>query len=76
VLANFAHLADNADGALILCVVLGAVKCAFFVAGTAVDWRVASRADLKLGKLIKFNLHRVVRVTLALSLSLSSLLAV
>jgi len=68
VLANLADLADCAYRALVLCMVLGAVKCAFLVAGTAINRRVAGRADLKLRELVKLNLHRVVRITLTLSL--------
>lgn len=64
-LANLAHLAHLADGALVLAVVLGPVKRALLIRGAAVDGRVARRANLKLGKLIKLNLHRVVRVALA-----------
>jgi hypothetical protein len=73
VLADLADLAHDADGALVLGVVLGAVKGALLVRGAAVDGRVAGGADLKLGELVKLNLDRVVRVALALSLGLAGL---
>lgn len=75
-LANLAHLADRADGALVLCVVLGTVKRALLIACAAVDGRVAGGADLKLGKLVKLNLYRVMGVALALRLGLPGLFGV
>lgn len=67
-LANLAHLTDGADGALVLCVVLGPVEGALLVCGAAVDGSVAGCADLKFRELVIFNLHGVVWVALALSL--------
>lgn len=72
-LSNLADLANPAHASLVLAMVLGAVKGALLVRGAAIDRRVASRADLKLGELIKLNLDRVVRVALALSLGLLGL---
>lgn len=73
-LANLAHLADPAGLALVLGVVLGAVKGALLVRRAAVDGAVAGRADLELGKLVKLDLDGVVGVALALSLVLLGLL--
>ena len=74
VLADLADLAHGAHGALVLGVVLGPVERALLEGGAAVDGRVAGRADLKLGELVKLNLDRVVRVALALRLGLAGLL--
>jgi hypothetical protein len=68
VLSNLADLAHPADGALVLAVVLGAVKGALLVRGAAVDWRETRCADLELGELVKLNFDGVVGVALALSL--------
>lgn len=73
-LSDLANLADCAHRALVLGVVLGSVKCALLVRGTAVDGREAGSADLKLGKLIELDLHGVVRVALALRLGSLGLL--
>ena len=73
VLADLADLAHGAHGALVLGVVLGPVKGALLVRGAAVDGRVAGRADLELGELVKLDLDRVVRVALALRLGLARL---
>lgn len=64
-LAHLTNLTDRAHRALVLAVVLGPVKGAFLVCRAAVDWRVAGRANLKFGKLIKLNLYCIVWVTLA-----------
>ena len=69
-LANIAHYTHRA---LVLGVVLGPVECTFLERCPAVDWRVAGCADLELGELVELDLHRVVRVPLALSLGLLSL---
>lgn len=73
VLAHLADLAHDTHGALVLGVVLGPVKGALLVRGAAVDGRVAGRADLELGELVKLDLDRVVRVALALGLGLAGL---
>lgn len=67
-LSNLANLADLAEGALVLGVVLGPVKRTLLVRRSAVNRGVAGSANLKLGELIKFNINSVVGVTLALSL--------
>lgn len=72
-LANLAYLTDLADCALVLGVVLGPVKGTLLVRGSAVDRGVAGGTDLKLSELVKFNLNRIVRVALALRLSLACL---
>lgn len=65
-LSDLAHLADCADGTLVLGMVLGSVERTLLVRGTAVDGRVAGSTDLELGELVVFNLYRVMRVALAL----------
>jgi len=72
-LADLAHLTHSAHSPLVLWQVLGAVERALLERSTSVNRRVASSADIKLGKLVEFNLYRVVRVTLALSLGLLGL---
>jgi hypothetical protein len=72
-LANLANLAYSADGTLVLGVVLGAVKRALLECGAAVDGGVTRGTDVKLGKLIEFNVDRVVGVPLALRLHLLGL---
>lgn len=72
-LANLAHLADSAHGALVLAVVLGPVKRALLVRRAAVDGRVAGRADLELGELVELNLNLVMRVALSKRLGLLGL---
>lgn len=73
VLTDLAHLAHDAHCALVLGVVLGPVERALLKRRAAVDGRVAGRADLELGKLVELDLHRVVRVALALGLGLLGL---
>lgn len=73
VLTDLANLTHRAHRALELGVVLGAVERTFLVRCAAVDGRVAGRANFKLGKLVEFDLHRVVRVALALRLGLACL---
>ncbi len=73
VLANLAHLADRTHRALVLGVVLGAIKRARLEGRAAVDGGVAGSTDLELGELVELDLYRVVRVALALSLGLLSL---
>jgi hypothetical protein len=68
-LANLANLAHSAHGALVLGVVLGAVKGTLLERCTAVDGGVAGRAHIKLSELIKLDLNSIMRVALALSLS-------
>lgn len=68
-LANLANLAHPAHGALVLGVVLGAVKGTLLERCTAVDGSVAGRAHVKLSELIKLDLNSIMRVALALSLS-------
>lgn len=65
-LSDLAHLADGADGALVLGVVLGPVERALLVCGAAVDRGMAGRTDLELGKLVILDLYRIMWVTLAL----------
>lgn len=72
-LAHLADLAHDAHGALVLGVVLGPVKRALLERGAAVDRRVAGRANLEFGKLVKLDLDCVVRVPLALRLCLAGL---
>lgn len=72
-LADLAHLTHSAHSPLVLWQVLGAVERALLERSTSVNRRVASSTDIKLGKLVEFNLYRVVRVTLALSLGLLGL---
>jgi len=72
-LADLAHLTHSAHSPLVLWQVLGAVERALLERSTSVNRRVAGSADVKLGKLVEFNLYRVVRVTLALSLGLLGL---
>jgi hypothetical protein len=72
-LANLAHLANSTHGALVLGVVLAPIKRALLERRAAIDGRVAGRADLELGELVKLDLHRVVRVALALRLGLLGL---
>ncbi len=67
-LADLAYFAHLAHAALVLGVVLGAVEGALLKRSTAVDGRVASRADLELGKLVELDLYGVVRIALALRL--------
>jgi hypothetical protein len=76
VLANFADLADCADGALELGVVLAAVEGARLKARAAVDGRVAGGTDFELGKLVELDLDGVVGVALALRLDLLCLFCV
>lgn len=68
-LANLANLAYSAHSALVLGVVLGAVKSTLLERCAAVDGRVAGRAHIELSKLIELNLNSIVRVAFALSLS-------
>lgn len=68
-LANLANLAYPAHGALVLSVVLGAIKGTLLECGAAVDGSVAGRAHVELSKLVEFDLNSIVRVALALSLS-------
>jgi hypothetical protein len=72
-LSDLAHLAYSAYCSLVLGMILGSVKGAFLERGSAVDGRVTGGTDLKLGKLVKFNLYGVVRIALALSLGLLGL---
>lgn len=72
-LANLADLTHDANRALVLGVVLGPVECALLIRRAAVDWCVASRADIELGKLIELNLDRIIWVALALSLGSTGL---
>ncbi len=72
-LANLAHLADPARAALVLCVVLGAIKRTLLVCRAAVDGGEAGRTDVKLGKLVKLNIDGVAGVALALRLGLPGL---
>ena len=72
-LADLADAADDAYGALVLGVVLGAVEGALLKRRAAVDGRVARRAHLELRELVVLDLHRVVRVALALRLGLLGL---
>lgn len=67
-LANLANLAHSAHGALVLGVVLGAVKGTLLERRTAVDGSVAGRTHVKLSELIKLDLNSIMRVALALSL--------
>lgn len=67
-LANLAHLAHSAHSPLVLWQVLGTVERALLERSTSVNGRVTGSANIKLGKLVEFNLYRVVGVTLALSL--------
>lgn len=72
-LANLTHLADLAQSALVLGVVFGSVKGALLVRCAAINRSKAGGANLKLCKLIKFNINRVVRIALARRLGLLSL---
>jgi len=74
VLAHLAHLADLAHGALVLGMVLGAVKRALLVRSAAVDRGVTGGANFELGELVELDVHRIMRVPLALSLRLAGLL--
>lgn len=74
VLPNLAHLTHPAHAALVRRMVLGPVKLAFLVRRPAVDRRVARRTHVKLGKLVKLNVDRVVRVALALRLGFLGLI--
>jgi hypothetical protein len=73
-LADLAHLAHHAHGALVLGVVLGAVERALLERRARVDGRVAGGAHLELGKLVKLDLDRVVGVAFALGFGLAGLL--
>ena len=73
-LADLADAADDTHGALVLGVVLGAIEGALLERRAAVDRRVARRAYLELRELVVLDLHRVVRVALALRLGLLGLL--
>ncbi len=72
-LANLAHLADPADGALVLGVIFGAVKGTLLKGGTAVNGSVTGCADVEFGKLIKFDLYRVIWIALTQRLGLLGL---
>ncbi len=72
-LANFTNLTHLAHQALVLGVVLGAVKGAFLKRRTAVDRAVTRRTNLKLGKLIKLDIYCVIRIALALGFRLFGL---
>lgn len=72
-LSNLADLANHAYRSLVLGVVLGAVKCTLLKRCAAVDGRVARRADLEFGELVKLDLYGVMRIPLALSFGLLSL---
>lgn len=73
VLADLAHPADLAHRALVFGVVLGPVERALLVRRAAVNGREAGGADVKLGELVKLNLHGVVGIPLALRLGLLGL---
>ena len=68
VLAHLADLAHNADGALVLGVVLGSIKSTLLERCAAVDGCVTGSADLELSELVEFDLYCVMRIALALSL--------
>lgn len=72
-LADLAHLANGAHGALVLAVVLGPVERALLIRVAAVDGRVTGRADLELGELVELDLNLVVRVALSQCLGLLGL---
>lgn len=73
-LSNFADVANNAQAALVLGVVLGPVERALLVGGAAVDRCMAGGADLELCELVILDLYRIMRVALALSLGFPGLL--
>ena len=73
-LADLADAADDTHGAPVLGVVLGPVERALLVRRAAVDGRVAGRADLELGELVKLDLNLVVWVALSQCLGLLGLL--
>ncbi len=62
----FAYLAHDADGTLILGVVLGTIERTLFVRCAAVDGSVTSGADVEFGELIILDLHCIMRVAFAL----------
>lgn len=70
VLTDLTDLANGADGALELGVVLAAVEGARLEGRAAVDGRVGGGADVELGKLVELDLDSVVGVALALGLDL------
>jgi hypothetical protein len=72
-LANLTHFTHAAHSALVLGVVLGAIKGTLLIRSTAVDRCMASSAHIKLGELVKLNLNSIVRVAFALSLGLLGL---
>ncbi len=73
-LSDLADFANDADGALVLGVVLRPVERTLLVGRAAIDRCMAGRADLELGELVVFDLHRVVWVALALGLGFLGLL--
>jgi hypothetical protein len=73
VLANLANIANPAQGAFVLRVVLGAIKGTRFEWRSAVDGGVTSSTDLKLGELIELNLYSIVGVALTLRFCLLGL---
>jgi hypothetical protein len=72
-LANFTHFAHAAHSALVLGVVLGAIKGTLLIRSTAVDGCMTGSTHIKLGELVEFNLNSIVRVALTLSLGLLGL---
>lgn len=69
-LPDLADLAHHTYRSLVLGVVLGPIKRTLLERCAAVDGRVAGRADLEFGELVKLDLNSVMRVPLALSLGL------
>ena len=72
-LSNLADLTDLADLALVLGMVLGPVKGAFLIRCSAVDGRVAGRANVKLRELVELDLNGIAGVALALLLRFGGL---
>jgi hypothetical protein len=71
--ANLGHLGYPADAALVLLVVLGTSEGVRHTRRTTEDWREGGSADVKFGKLVEFDVDRILRVALALSLDLLGL---
>ena len=67
-LADLAHLTHSAHSPLVLWQILGAVERALLERSTSVNRRVAGSADVKLGKLVEFNLDGVVGIAFVLGL--------
>lgn len=74
ILPDLAHLAHRAHRALVLGLVLAAIKGAGLEGATAVDGCVGGSADVELGELVELDFVRVVGAALARGFDLLGLM--